>query len=88
MLTKKEYIAKYYQDGEYYNVQFLDFEEAYTFSTSIEGLVDEAKEVLELSIIGKICDNEPLPKPTVDYKPKEGEAILKFKVDFDIAVKY
>lgn len=60
------YPAIYYNEKrgrrKYINLYFPDINEAYTFATTEEELWKNAKEVLALSIIGRIEDNEEIPE--------------------------
>ena len=78
------YPAVYYKEGKYFNLSFVDLEEAYTFSDSMNGLIKEAQEVLSLTIEGRLEDNEDIPEPT-----KLSEVELKenqFKILVEVTV--
>lgn len=90
MLKDYCYPAVYSPEGKYINLRFPDIAEAYTFAESEAELWKNAKEVLELSIEGRIEDKEDIPEPSKikDIKLEADENVVLITVTVDTVIKY
>lgn len=84
MYKKFSYVAvfEYAEDG--INVYFPDIEEAYTFAHTTDKAFKNAKEVLELSLRGRLEDKKSIPNATdlkdIKLKQNEQASIIEVKV--------
>lgn len=81
-------VFDYAEDG--INVFFSDFEEAYTWAHTTEDALKNAKEVLILTLKGRIEDNIEIPKPTdlKDISVEKSQYTSLVEVTFDTKILY
>lgn len=80
--TEYCYPAIFCKEGKYINLWFPDISEAYTFAENEKELWRSAREVLEMSIEGRIADKVDIPYPSAvcSIKLKENEHIVLITV--------
>lgn len=90
MLKDYCYPAIFSYEGKYINLRFPDIAEAYTFAESEAELWECAKEVLSMSIEGRIEDKEDIPEASKisDIKLENDENIVLITVTVDTKIKY
>ena len=72
------YPAVFEKEPDGYSLYFPDIEEAYTSGDNKKELFRNAREVLQLSIQGRIEDKKEIPEATKieDVKLKENESVI------------
>jgi predicted RNase H-like HicB family nuclease len=90
MLTDYCYPAVCSPEGTAINIFFPDIDEAYTFVNDEKEIAKNAREVLELSIEGRIEDKIEIPDPRSikDIKLKDGEYVILVNALIDNKVRY
>lgn len=86
MKDRYQFVALFNKEESGYNLWFPDLEEAYTCVDSFDDLFVSAKEVLELTLYGRIRDDEEIPEPTSieNLTIQEGEAPILIEVNMKV----
>ncbi len=89
-MKKYTYAAILQYDNDGISVSFPDIEEAYTFASTTEEALNDAEEVLKLSLRSRLKDCEDIPTPTElrDLKIEQNQFTTLVSVVLEKKKKY